>query len=77
MSKKLTSFKIPTKRQWPSFLISISFAFTLAIFYVNILIVSNIIWPGEPFHSAEIGLLIGIYGYYLEYMEIFFLKRKP
>ena len=48
------------KRLWPSFLIYNSFAFTLSTIFINFLIVSNIIWPGESFHSAEMGILVGI-----------------
>ncbi len=50
-------------RLWPSYIIHNSFAFTLSAIFINFLIVSNIIWPGEVFHSREIGLLVGISTY--------------
>ena len=40
--------------------------------YINILIVSNIIWPGEPFHSSEIGLLLGTSIYMMAFSGILF-----
>jgi MFS family permease len=59
---KVGFFRI-IKRLWPSFVIHNSFAFALSSIFINFLIVSNIIWPGESFHSAEMGLLVGISTY--------------
>ncbi|MFX0009671.1 MAG: MFS transporter, partial [Candidatus Hermodarchaeota archaeon] len=55
---KIGFFRI-IKRLWPSFLIYSSFAFTLSFIFINFLVISNIIWPGESFHSAEMGILVG------------------
>ncbi len=55
---KVGLFRI-VKRLWPSFVIHNSFAFTLSMIFINFLIVSNIIWPGESFHAGEMGVLVG------------------
>jgi len=55
---KVGLFRI-VKRLWPGFLIHNSFAFTLSMIFINFLIVSNIIWPGESFHAGEMGVLVG------------------
>ena len=58
--KEQKGFTQLLKKLWPSFLLFNSFAFTISFIFINILIVSNIIWPGEPFHSVEIGLMVGL-----------------
>jgi MFS family permease len=55
---KVGLFRI-VKRLWPGFLIHNSFAFTLSMIFINFLIVSNIVWPGESFHAGEMGILVG------------------
>jgi len=60
------------KRLWPNFVIYNSFAFTLSTIFINFLIVSNIIWPGESFHSGEMGLLVGISTYVSAFSGILF-----
>ncbi|GAI71143.1 unnamed protein product, partial [marine sediment metagenome] len=60
------------KRLWPSFVINNSFAFTLSTIFINFLIVSNIIWPGESFHSGEIGILVGTSTYIMAFSGIIF-----
>lgn len=47
------------KKLWSNFLAYNSFALTLSTFMINILVVSSIIWPGEPLHASEIGILLG------------------
>ncbi len=60
------------KRLWPSFVINNSFAFTLSTIFINFLIVSNIIWPGESFHSGEMGILVGTSTYMMAFSGIIF-----
>lgn len=60
------------KRLWPSFVINNSFAFTLSTIFINFLIVSNIIWPGESFHSLEMGILVGTSTYTMAFSGIIF-----
>ena len=60
------------KKSWPNILTYSSFAFTISVLYINVLIVSNIIWPGDPFHSREIGLLIGTSTYMMAFSGILF-----
>ena len=59
---KVGFFRI-VKKLWPSFIIHNSFAFTISTIFINFLVVSNIIWPGESFHAGEMGLFIGISTY--------------
>ena len=66
------SFPNIIKRLWPSFLIYCSYAFTISTLFINILIVSNIIWPGEEFHSAEIGVMVGLSTYTMAFSGILF-----
>ena len=54
-----TKPKIFTK-MWPSFLVQNAFAFTFAVLMINVIIVSNIMFPDEPFRAKEFGLMIGI-----------------
>lgn len=60
------------KRLWPSFVLHNSFAFTVSTIFINFLIVSNIIWPGESFHSAEMGILVGTSTYTMAISGIIF-----
>jgi len=60
------------KRIWPSFVLHNSFAFTVSTIFINFLIVSNIIWPGESFHSAEMGILVGTSTYTMAISGIIF-----
>jgi len=56
-----TGFFILIKRLWPHFLIYNSFAFTLATIFINIVIISGMMWPGDTFadHAGELGILTG------------------
>jgi len=60
------------KRLWPSYIIYNSFAFTLSTIFINLLIVSNIIWSDGLFHSGEMGLLVGISTYVAAFSGILF-----
>ena len=60
------------RRLWPSFVIYNSFAFTVSTIFINLLIVSNIIWSDGIFHSGEMGLLVGISTYVTAFSGILF-----
>jgi MFS family permease len=60
------------EKTWPSLVSYLSYAFTLATLYINIIIISNIIWPNESFHSSEIGLLFGISTYMMAFSGLAF-----
>jgi MFS family permease len=66
------SFRLLLKKLWPSFLVYNSFAFTISTIFINVLVISNIMWPGEEFHSYEIGSLAGISMYAMALSGILF-----
>jgi MFS family permease len=47
------------KKGWPNFLVFNSWALTSSTLFINVVILSNIIWPGEEIHVGEIGVLFG------------------
>ncbi|TFG19482.1 MAG: MFS transporter [Promethearchaeota archaeon] len=47
------------KKLWTNFLVYNSHAFTVSMIFINFIIVSNIMWPGEAFHSSELGIMVG------------------
>lgn len=60
------------RKTWPSLVSYLSFAFTISVLYINVIIVSNIIWPGEKFHSSEVGLLFGLSTYVMAFSGLLF-----
>jgi len=60
------------KRLWPAYLVYINMAITNSSFFINILIVSQIMWPGEPFHSGEIGIWFGLTTYVMAFSGIMY-----
>ena len=60
------------KRLWPAYLVYINMAITNSSFFINILIVSQIMWPGEPFHSGEIGIWFGLSTYVMAFSGIMY-----
>jgi MFS family permease len=46
-------------RTWPMFLQIMSITPSYAWIFVNVVFVSLLIWPGEPFHAAYMGILYG------------------
>ncbi|MBD3226973.1 MAG: MFS transporter [Candidatus Lokiarchaeota archaeon] len=54
---KNTKFKL-LKRFWKLILIQAVVSISISGLMLNMLGISNIIWPGEEFHSFEIGLLV-------------------
>jgi len=71
-SEHKVKFSFILKKSWPNVLTYSSYAFSLSVLFINILIVSNIIWPAEPFHSSEIGLLLGTSTYMMAVSGILF-----
>jgi MFS family permease len=69
-----TGFFILIKRLWQHFLIYNTFAFTAATLFVNIVIVSGIMWPGDTFadHAGELGILTGTSMYVVALSGILF-----
>lgn len=47
------------KRLWSPLFAQNILYFTASTFFINLIIVSGIIWPGEEFHATEMGILIG------------------
>jgi len=70
--RELTKFSVLFKKLWPNFLVYNSFALSISTLYINILIVSNLIWPGEDFHAGEIGILLGTATIIIAFSGIFF-----
>ena len=46
------------KTLWPVFFSYSIIALTFAAYILNMINFSNIIWPGEPFHALEMGIII-------------------
>ncbi len=71
--KKRGFFKI-IRHLWPNFLIFNSFAFTISALYINLLILSRIMWPGEALelHAPELGALAGSFSYMMAISGIIF-----
>ncbi len=73
--KEKTGFFVLIKRLWQHFLIYNSFAFTAATLFINIVIVSRIMWPPpDTFanHAAELGILMGTSMYIVALSGILF-----
>ena len=47
------------KNTWPAFISKASYAMTISAIFLNVIIISNLLWPNESFHSFELGLMIG------------------
>ncbi len=60
------------KKMWPSFLTYSVYAFNTSALFINLVIISNLMWPGEIFHSFELGILIGITTYIMAISGILF-----
>ncbi|MFX1305034.1 MAG: MFS transporter [Promethearchaeota archaeon] len=60
------------KKAWPAFIAKTSYALTVSAIYLNIIIISNLLWRGEPFHSGELGLMIGGSMFITAFSGIFF-----
>ncbi|MFX1571995.1 MAG: MFS transporter [Promethearchaeota archaeon] len=73
-AEEKTGFLILIKRLWPHFLIYNSYAFTISTLFINIVIVSGIMWPGDTFadHAGELGILTGTSIYIIAFSGILF-----
>ncbi|MFX1390523.1 MAG: MFS transporter [Promethearchaeota archaeon] len=76
-TEEKTGFLVLIKRLWPHFLINNTYAFTVAMLYINIVIVAGIMWPSDiPFafelHAAELGILTGTSVYMIAVSGIIF-----
>ncbi len=69
-----TGFLALIKKLWVHFLIYNTYALTASIFFINMVIISSIMWPNDilPDHSTQIGLLIGTSIYSIAFSGIFF-----
>ena len=72
-----TGFILLIKRLWPHFLIYNSYAFTVSVLFINIVIIAGIMWPGDiPYafenHAGELGLLTGTSIYIIAFSGIIF-----
>ena len=67
-----TKFSVLLKKLWPNFLVYNSFAISMSALYINVIIVSNLIWPNEAFHAGEIGILLGTATIVMAFSGIFF-----
>lgn len=58
--KATTKNGIPSKVKelWPYFFVYFILALTMAAFVLNMINFSEIMWPSEPFHSLEMGLIL-------------------
>ena len=73
-TEEKTGFSLLIKRLWPHFLIYTSYAFTISTLFINIVIVSGIMWPGDTFadHAGELGILTGTSIYIIAFSGILF-----
>ncbi|MFX1325719.1 MAG: MFS transporter [Promethearchaeota archaeon] len=60
------------KNAWPAFVSKASYAITISAVFLNVIIISNLLWPNEPFHSAELGLMIAGSTFSTAFSGIFF-----
>lgn len=55
--------KLPSKSvfrlTWPLLFWNAVVAFFVSFEFINVLVISNLFWPGEVFHAVEVSLLIG------------------
>lgn len=71
--KKMGFYKL-VKRLWQHFLVYNLFALTASTLFINIVIVSGIMWPGDTFadHAGELGILMGTSMYVVAISGILF-----
>jgi len=60
------------KNTWPAFVSKASYAMTISAIFLNVIIISNLLWPNESFHSVELGLMIGSSMFSAAFSGIFF-----
>ncbi|MFX0138686.1 MAG: MFS transporter, partial [Candidatus Hodarchaeota archaeon] len=59
-SSELPNMKKFLRKFWPLFFVRAVVALSVAGLMLNMLGISKIIWPYDPFHSVELGLIVGL-----------------
>nr|MDO8108652.1 MFS transporter [Candidatus Sigynarchaeota archaeon] len=59
-SKVKTGTKVIFQKMWPSFMSTTSHTLIYAWSGINIILLSNLLWPGEPYHASEMGFSYGV-----------------
>lgn len=65
-------FSTIVKKGWPCYVSYGIRAFSASVLFINLLIISQLIWPGDPFHSYEIGIFIGLGTYMMAFSGFLF-----
>jgi len=73
-TEEKTGFLTLIRKLWFHFLIYNTWAFTASMFFINMVILSSIMWPTDTLsdHSGELGILIGTSMYIIAFSGIFF-----
>jgi MFS family permease len=58
-AEKQEGFLYLLKKLWVNFLVYNSYAFTVSMVFINFILLSDLMWPGEEFHSSEFGIMVG------------------
>ena len=48
------------KRTWPLLLFYGCISLFVSADFINLLVISGLLWPGEPFHAVELGGMIAL-----------------
>jgi len=67
-----TKFSVLFKKFWPNFVVYNSWALTISSLYINMIVVSNIIWAGEEIHVGELGIMFGFGTWMMGISGLFF-----
>ncbi|MEJ2250008.1 MAG: MFS transporter [Candidatus Lokiarchaeota archaeon] len=70
--KDTSSFSKIIQRTWPCFVSYGTRAFTVSVLFINMYVISILIWPLDGFHSLDIGILIGLSTYMMAFSGILF-----
>ncbi|MBY8982732.1 MAG: MFS transporter [Candidatus Lokiarchaeota archaeon] len=60
------------KHAWPAYITKISIVLPVAAVYINMIIISALLWPGEIFHSFELGLMLGFSTFMMAFSGLLF-----
>ena len=71
-NQKLTKYSLLIKKLWSVFLVNNLWALPISSLLINIVVVSDIIWPGEEIHVGEIGIMFGVGTWMLGIAGLFF-----
>ncbi|MBY9006986.1 MAG: MFS transporter [Candidatus Lokiarchaeota archaeon] len=72
MNSEETKKKKIAKYAWPVYIIKIVLTLPMSAVYINMIIISTLIWPGELFHSFELGLMIGFSTFTMAFSGLLF-----